>query len=179
LLPKRAHHHIGIEHMVPKELMVAKVREAVAARRNPETVIIARTNGVRASNMDDALARAEAYKEAGADVLLLSPRNPEELRIVSERLEPPLMLLLRPGGLAAWGMSLAEMHDHGVRILADPGTALFAIYETVKAYYADLADGFAATSRPPAEWEALEKAMHKTIGLESLIDVEKRTVEKG
>lgn len=178
LLPKRAHHHIGIEHMVPKELMAAKVREAIAARRDPDTLIIARTNGVRASNMDDALSRAEAYREAGADVLLLSPRNPDELRIVSERLAPPLMLLLRPGGLAAWGMSLDEMYSHGVRILADPGTALFAIYETVRSYYADLADGFSATGRPPAEWEALEKAMHKTIGLQTLIDVEKRTVEK-
>tara|TARA_R110002167_G_scaffold59894_5_gene169654 strand:- start:491 stop:1351 length:861 start_codon:yes stop_codon:yes gene_type:complete len=178
LLPKRAHHHIGIEHMVPKELMAAKVRECIAARRNPDTLIIARTNGVRASTMDDALSRAEAYREAGADVLLLSPRNPEELRVVAERLDAPLMLLLRPGGLTAWGMSLAEMHDHGVRILADPGTALFAIYETVKSYYADLADGFAAT-RPAAEWEALEKAMHKTIGLEALLDVERRTVEKG
>src|SRR5256714_6045038 len=44
ILPKRAHHHVGIEHMIPQELMVAKVREAVSARRNPEFLIIARTN---------------------------------------------------------------------------------------------------------------------------------------
>src|SRR5215470_3225893 len=68
LLPKRAHHHVGIEHMIPQELMVAKVREAVRARKNPEFVIIARTNGVRSSNMHDALRRAEAYREAGADM---------------------------------------------------------------------------------------------------------------
>ncbi|HZD25494.1 MAG TPA: isocitrate lyase/PEP mutase family protein, partial [Alphaproteobacteria bacterium] len=55
ILPKRAHHHVGIERMVPPALMAAKVREAVAVRRNPETVVIARTNGVRASDMDDAL----------------------------------------------------------------------------------------------------------------------------
>jgi methylisocitrate lyase len=47
LIPKRAHHHIGIEHMIPRELMVAKVQEAVRARRNPDFVIIARTNAVR------------------------------------------------------------------------------------------------------------------------------------
>src|SRR6185437_876280 len=35
LVPKRAHHHVGIEHMIPMELMAAKLREAVAARRNP------------------------------------------------------------------------------------------------------------------------------------------------
>ena len=36
LVPKRAHHHVGIEHMIPVELMAAKVREAVAARRHPD-----------------------------------------------------------------------------------------------------------------------------------------------
>jgi hypothetical protein len=36
LVPKRAHHHAGVEHMIPMELMAAKVKEAVAARRNPD-----------------------------------------------------------------------------------------------------------------------------------------------
>src|SRR5215472_18168965 len=70
LLPKRAHHHIGIEHMIPAELMAAKIREAVAARRDPDFLIVARTNAVRASSFDDALRRGEAYREAGADLLL-------------------------------------------------------------------------------------------------------------
>ena len=62
LLPKRAHHHIGIEHMIPAELMTAKIREAVRARRNPSFIIIGRTNALRSSTMDDALNRAEAYR---------------------------------------------------------------------------------------------------------------------
>src|SRR5580765_8325889 len=41
LVPKRAHHHIGIEHMIPVELMAAKVATAVAARRNPDFLIVA------------------------------------------------------------------------------------------------------------------------------------------
>src|SRR5438876_4448059 len=53
LVPKRAHHHIGIEHMIPIELMAAKVTEAVAARRARDFVIIARTNAMRASTMDE------------------------------------------------------------------------------------------------------------------------------
>src|SRR5438132_13425985 len=55
LMPKRAHHHIGIEHMIPLELMAAKVREAVAARRNPEFLVIARTSAMRACPMHDAV----------------------------------------------------------------------------------------------------------------------------
>lgn len=44
LLPKRAHHHAGVEHLISQELMAAKVREAVRARQNRDFVIIARTN---------------------------------------------------------------------------------------------------------------------------------------
>jgi methylisocitrate lyase len=57
--------------MIPLELMAAKVRESVAARRDPAFLIVARTNAMRASDMDDALRRDEAYKKAGADLLLL------------------------------------------------------------------------------------------------------------
>lgn len=45
--------------MIPMELMAAKVKEAVAARRDPNFLIIARTNAMWASNMDDALRRGE------------------------------------------------------------------------------------------------------------------------
>ena len=76
ILPKRAHHHIGLEHMVPLELMAAKVREAVRARRDPDFVIIARTNAVRQTGMDDAIRRAAAYREAGADMLYITARTP-------------------------------------------------------------------------------------------------------
>src|SRR4029453_3602222 len=74
-------------------------REAgVAARRSPDFLIIARTNGVRASTMDDALRRGELYKKAGADVLLLSmAHRPEQLRAIAERLGGPLMYLNGPG----------------------------------------------------------------------------------
>ena len=107
LVPKRAHHHIGIEHMIPMELMAAKVREALAARRSRDFLIIARTNAMRASTMDDALRRGEAYRKAGADVLLLSmAHKPEQLRAIAERLGGPLMYLTSRGGLAGTGLTL-------------------------------------------------------------------------
>ena len=177
ILPKRAHHHAGIEHMVALELMVEKVREAVAARRQSDTLIIARTNGVRASSMDDALRRLEAYREAGADVLLPLPFTAEDVRFIGERLEGPLMLLLRPGGLAGMDMTPADMGALGFRILVDPSTPLLAAYEAMRAVYAEMADGFAITSRPPQDWSELQEAQHATIDLQRLLDIESRTVE--
>jgi methylisocitrate lyase len=116
LVPKRAHHHAGIEHLIPAELMAAKVKEAVAARRNPDFLIVARTNAVRASTMDDALRRGEAYRRAGADLLLLSMANkPEQLRTIAERLGGPLMYLAGRGGLAGLGLTLADLGGLGLQ----------------------------------------------------------------
>lgn len=178
LVPKRAHHHAGIEHMIPAELMAAKVQAAVSARRSPDLLIIARTNGVRASTMDDALRRGEAYKKAGADVLLLSmAHRPEQLRLIAERLGGPLMYLTGRGGLAGLGMTLADLGGLGYRIVADPSTPLLAAYEAWQRTYADLRAAFGAGT-PARDWGPLEKDMLGVIGLEKLLAVERATVEK-
>lgn len=179
ILPKRAHHHIGIEHMVPLEDMVDKIRELVRARRNPETHIIARTIAVRSTNIDDAIRRCEAYKKAGADSLLLIPYTQEAVRYIGERLEPPLVNILKPGGLASLDMTAADLHACGFRLLIDPATPLLAAYEAMKNIYAELAaNGFAIRSRPQEEWTRLQKEQHRTVDLNMLIEIEKRTTEK-
>jgi 2-methylisocitrate lyase-like PEP mutase family enzyme len=178
LVPKRAHHHVGLEHMIPAELMAAKVQEAVAARRSPDFLIIARTNGMRASTMDDALRRGELYRKAGADVLLLSmAHQPEQLRKIAERLGGPLMYLSGRGGLAGLGMTLADLGGLGYKIVADPVTPLLAAYEAWKRTYADLVDGFGA-GKPTRDWGPLEHDMLGVIELEKLLAVERATVEK-
>jgi methylisocitrate lyase len=180
LVPKRAHHHVGIEHMIPVELMAAKIREAVAARRNRELLIVGRTNAVRASTMDDALRRGEAYRNAGADLVLLSmAHKPEQLRTIAERLGGPLMYLTGRGGLAGLGLSLSDLGAMGYRIVADTQTPLFAAYAAWKRVYDDLANGFGAGIPPTHDWDALERDMLAVIGIEKLLAVERATVEKG
>ena len=177
ILPKRAHHHIGIEHMIPRELMESKVREAVAARRNDEFVIIARTNGIRTNNMDDALRRAEGYRKAGADMLLMLPRNPEEVLLIGKRLGPPLMYLSPPGGLKSTGLTLEEMGSLGYRIIVDPSTPLLAAFEAMAVSYKELAKDFVDDTRPPDIWRELQRKLHDTIQIDKLLSIEKATVE--
>lgn len=178
LVPKRAHHHVGIEHMIPMELMTAKVKEAVAARRDPDFLVIARTNAMRASTMDDALRRGEAYRKAGADVVLLSMvHEPERLRAIAERLGGPLMYLTGRGGLAGIGMTLAELGGLGYKIVADAQTPLMAAYAAWKAVYQEFADGFSATTK--TDWSAIERDLLATIDIDKLLAVERATVEKG
>jgi 2-methylisocitrate lyase-like PEP mutase family enzyme len=179
LVPKRAHHHVGIEHMIPMELMAAKVREAVAARRSPEFLIIGRTNAVRASTMDDALRRGEAYRKAGADLVLLSMANkPEQLRLIAERLGGPLMYLAGRGGLAGLGMGLKDLGGLGYKIVADPSTPLLAAFVAWKRIYADLADDFGG-AQAKTDWAPVEHEMLSVIDIEKLLAVERATVEKG
>jgi 2-methylisocitrate lyase-like PEP mutase family enzyme len=179
LVPKRAHHHVGIEHMIPLELMAAKVKEAVAARRHPDFLIVGRTNAVRAGTMDDALRRGEAYRKAGADLVLLSmAHTSEQVRLIGERLGGPLMYLTGRGGLAALGMSLKDLGALGYRIVADPSTPLWAGYAAWKKIYAELADDFGARA-PGADWTAVEREVLDVIGIQALLAVERATVEKG
>ena len=177
LLPKRAHHHIGIEHMVPQELMVAKVREAVRARRSPQFVVIARTNGVRSSSMEDALRRGEAYRKAGADMLFVSPRNAEEARFIAGRLPPPFMFSIQGEGMQGYGMTPQDFGALGYRILAIT-LPTFAFHRAMQQTYRALAAGqpnpiLAGTTR-----KAEQAALHETIGLDALLAIEKETVEK-
>jgi methylisocitrate lyase len=179
LVPKRAHHHVGIEHMIPIELMAAKVREAVAARRSPEFLIVGRTNAMRASDMDDALRRGEAYRRAGADLVLLSmAHRPEQLRAIAERLGGPLMYLAGRGGLAGLGMSLKDLGGLGYKIVADPSTPLLAAFVAWKKVYAELAQDFGG-GQAKVDWSPVEHAMLDVIGIEPLLAVERATVEKG
>lgn len=68
--PKRCGFLEG-KRVIPREEMVLKVRAAVGARDDPATVIIARTDALAANGWDDALERARAYREAGADLVFI------------------------------------------------------------------------------------------------------------
>jgi len=177
ILPKRAHHHIGIEHMVPQELMVAKVQEAVRARRDPDFVVIARTNGVRQTGMDDAIRRAIAYKAAGADVIYIAARNPDEARRIAAEVPAPLMFSLPGHGTTAAGLSLAELGALGYRILASSISA-YAFHRALKRSYECLVRG-----EPDPAFEGIthhdeQEALHDTIGMKGMLAIEKATVER-
>src|SRR5215510_6149307 len=66
LLPRRVEHHAGVDHLVPTEFFLKKLKEAIAARTDPNLVIIARTNARRAGGIEEAIRRGEAFAKAGA-----------------------------------------------------------------------------------------------------------------
>jgi len=177
ILPKRAHHHIGIEHIIPGEEMAAKVKEAVAVRRSPDFLIIARTNAIRMYDLDDALRRAELYAKAGADILFVLTRKAEELRAIAERFDMPLMYMPPAGGMVASGLTLADMDGLGIRLVVDAQTPMLALHRALRDSYAAILKG-EADPLVGASILAEDKALKASAGLETLLEVERRTVEK-
>lgn len=179
--PKRAGHHAGEDETVPTEAMEAKLRAATDARAGGELLIIARTN-VATEDPDDALRRSEAYRRAGADVLMPvtgGVRDPEVIVRLGRELGPPLMFLAPPGGLAHVGLTSAEMYDAGYRILTDAMSLHLRVYASLVDGYAQLArDGFTIDAhRSPADWWGLVGELNQTVDLDALIAIERRTVE--
>jgi len=177
MLPRRVEHHVGIDHLVPIGLAADRIREAVAARTDPDLVIVGRTNAVRVGGMDDALRRAEAMKAAGADMLFVWGRKPEEMRFVAERLPPPLMTFAPPDGFSTFALSKAELAGLGYRLAASSGTAFAAMVKAVRQSYACLAQDRMDPFLGPGGAEREMKAAHATTGLDRLVEIERRTMK--
>ncbi|HYZ41946.1 MAG TPA: oxaloacetate decarboxylase [Stellaceae bacterium] len=96
--PKKCGHYEGKEVISLGE-MVGKIRAAVDTRRDPDLVIIARTDARAVEGLQAAIDRVNAYLEAGADVgFVEAPENVEELRIVARQVRGPALVNVFEGG---------------------------------------------------------------------------------
>ncbi len=177
LLPRRVEHHVGVDHLVPTELVVDRIREAVAARRNPDTVIIGRTNARRVYDLDEAIRRGEALRKAGADMIFIHTRDPQELKTVAERLGGPLMSFAPPDGFSTFKYKQADLAKMGYRLMASSGTAFAAMYAAVRQSYQCLAGDTVDPFLGPGGAERMMKEAHKTSELPKLLEIERRTMK--
>ena len=176
LLPRRVEHHVGVDHLVPTELMLKKIKEALAARTDRNLVIIARTNARRVGGLDEAMRRAEAFHKAGADMLFCYTRNADELRIMGERLPPPLMMFAPPDGFGSFALSERDLAGLGYRLAASSGTAFAAMVKAVRQSYQCLAQGTMDPFLGPGGADQEMKAAQETCGLDHLLKIERSTM---
>ena len=91
-VPAKLCGHLDGKQLVPAQAMCAKLRSAVAARRDPALVLIARTDARGVTGWDDALARARAYRKAGADMIFIEALpTAEEFQAFAEACPGPLL----------------------------------------------------------------------------------------
>ncbi|MEL6374502.1 MAG: isocitrate lyase/PEP mutase family protein [Pseudomonadota bacterium] len=153
-LPKRCGHLAG-KTLVSRAEMVGKVRAACDARANEATLIIARTDAIAVEGLEPALERAQAYLEAGADVLFIeAPRTHDEMRTVCETFagRVPLLANMVEGGRTPLSHA-HELAALGYRLVIYPGAYVRTIAHAGAAFYAALlAEGSTAS---PAMREAM------------------------
>lgn len=124
--PKKCGHLEGKE-IVPLREFLARIRAAVAARRDPDTLIIARTDARSVAGFEEAIERLNAALEAGADVAFLEAQQSlRETESIPRLLRGPCMINVTRGGKSPVP-DLAAIADMGYRIAILPGLLLMHV----------------------------------------------------
>lgn len=138
-LPKRCGHLAG-KSLVSASEMAGKIKAAQDARRSDATLIIARTDAIAVEGIDAALARAENYVAAGADMLFIeAPQSVAQMQKIAARFGErlPLMANMVEGGLTPQ-ITAAELKSLGFCLAIFPGGMVRAIAKTMQEYLASL-----------------------------------------
>ncbi len=173
--PKRCGHMEG-KRLIDRDAMRRKLAAAAAARRDPDTVIVARTDALAVDGLDEALARLAAYAEEGADVLFLeSPRSVDELKAAAEVLDRPLLANISEGGKTPI-VELDELRELGIKIALYPSSAIFATAYAVR-QVAEVLHETGSTSSLVGQMVPLEE-FNDLAGLPRWSEIESRFVDE-
>lgn len=133
-MPKKCGHFAGKQLVAPEE-MRQKLRAMLEARRDPDFFIVARTDAIAVTGLDDAIERLRSYAEAGADGLYAdAPQSVEQLREISRRLKPlgkPLLFNMARTGKSPF-LSLQEVYELGFDYALCPIEPMLAMHKAVK-----------------------------------------------
>ena len=135
--PKRCGHLEG-KQVISTEEMVAKIKAAVDAREDPDFIIQARTDALATHGIDEAIERANIYREAGADLLFVeAPTTKEEIIRINKEVNAPTVAIQGEG--AKTPMTTAkELEKIGYSVVVYPGSALYAAAWAVKGVMKEL-----------------------------------------
>ncbi|MDD9206744.1 isocitrate lyase/PEP mutase family protein [Georgenia sp. 10Sc9-8] len=176
--PKRVHYHRGIEHVVPLEEMVERIQAAVEARRDEDFVLVARTDAMATDGYDEAIRRALAYVEAGADLIYAWPNNDDEARRAPRDIPAPTVYGVSEGNrLGRPRPSTADLADMGYAIVRNPHLATLTQYRSVQQALHDWRRT-GLTSDEPEEMTRIRKEIEDVMDLDRHYELESRTVEK-
>ena len=122
--PKKCGHMTG-RQVIAIEEMVGKIKAAVAARKDPDFVILARTDARTTQGIEEAIRRAKAYEEAGADVLFIeSPESIEEMKMITSSFKVPVLANMVEGGRTPL-LSTSELERIGYNLVIFPTASTY------------------------------------------------------
>jgi 2-methylisocitrate lyase-like PEP mutase family enzyme len=135
--PKRCGHLAG-KTVEPAEVMVRKLRAAVAARRDPDTFIVARTDARAPLGLDEAIRRGQLYAETGVDLVFVdAPESLAELARIGREIPGRLMVNMSESGLTP-AVPAARLAELGFDVIIYPTGALRVATAAISQYFSHL-----------------------------------------
>ncbi len=141
VMPKKCGHMSG-KAVIPADEMAGKIRAAVEARRDPDFLLIARTDAAAVEGLSAAIDRGRAYADAGADVLFVeAPTSEDDIARVAEELRgvAPLVFNWAEGGRTP-PIPLARIAELGFALVLFPIGTLLAATAGIRRLLASLRD---------------------------------------
>lgn len=137
--PKKCGHMRG-KRVIDRDEYIHKIEAAVEARAGRDFFIVARTDALAAVNLEEALVRMEAARQAGADASFVeAPGSIEQLKEVGKRAPKPLVANMIEGGKTPV-LSRDQLGQMGFQLIVYPLTGVFAAAHAIQAIYQKLSD---------------------------------------
>lgn len=129
LIPKKCGHTAG-KQLIGASEMVSKLEAAVAARRSDQFLLIARTDAIAVTGLDDAIHRGQLYQKAGADIIFIeAPTCVDQIERIGAAFHKPLMINLIERGKTPL-LSYKQLQTMGFKVIA---YALITLMSSVRA----------------------------------------------
>jgi 2-methylisocitrate lyase-like PEP mutase family enzyme len=140
VIPKKCGHMEG-KPLIPAAEMAAKVSAAVAARRSPDFLIIARTDARAPEGLEAAIERARLYRRAGADVLFIeAPQSVDEIEAIARSFDDvPLLFNYAEGGKTP-PVTHEFLHGLGFALVTFPISTLLVTTAAMRSALARIKD---------------------------------------
>ncbi|MBN2031973.1 MAG: oxaloacetate decarboxylase [Deltaproteobacteria bacterium] len=135
--PKRCGHMEG-KQIIPTAEMAAKIKAAVDARVDEDLVIMARTDAIAVSGIDEAIERGNIYREAGADMIFVeAPTSREEMVRVNREIKAPTLAIQIEGGKTPL-LHTKELEELGFKVVVYPNATVYATAWALKELWGGL-----------------------------------------
>src|SRR5881394_3704608 len=135
--PKRCGHLAG-KSIVELEEMVGKIKAATGARRDPDFMVIARTDARAVEGFDRAVERAGEYIAAGADAIFPEAlQSADEFRDFAKQIDRPLLANMTEFGKSPL-LSVEQLSDFGYRMVIFPMSAFRVAMKASEAFFRGL-----------------------------------------
>jgi 2-methylisocitrate lyase-like PEP mutase family enzyme len=171
-VPKKCGHTPG-RRVIPAKEMALKVEVAAEARRDPNFLIIARTDARTGLGLDEAIERGKLYRRAGADIVFIeSPETEDEMKRIGQEIDAPLLANNVEGGRTP--ILTAEMlKSYGYNIAIYPAIGFLSMAAALERAYGHLLAHGDSNALPARDSYGFDR-MNTLMGFPEVWDFEKR-----